>query len=153
MVLAAASSVASHTRSSASKVVASTVSKKPSKNTISKDRNNSTKIPVAKKKKPQKKPVVKKKPQKKQPKKKPVRVATVDVATVPVATAHLEELPDILNPEDKNQLLEFFASYGVVAKRKMIYSIVDDEGVRHDLQKRHSSNMIRLMAAQVIHFS
>ena len=151
MVLAAASSVASHTRSSASKVVASTVSKKPSKNTISKDRNNSTKTPVAKKKKPQKKPVLKKKPQKKQPKKKPVRVATVDVATVPVATAHLEELPDILNPEDK--LLEFFASYGVVAKRKMIYSIVDDEGVRHDLQKRHSSNMIRLMAAQVIHFS
>jgi hypothetical protein len=80
-------------------------------------------------------------------------VATEAVATVPVATAPLEELPDILNPEDKNQLLEFFASYGVVAKRKMIYSIVDDEGVRHDLQKRHSSNMIRLMAAQVIHFS
>ena len=75
------------------------------------------------------------------------------MATVPVATAPVEELPEILNPEDNNQLLEFFASYGVVARQKMIYSIVDNKGVRSHSQKRHSSNMICLMAAQVIHFS
>jgi hypothetical protein len=138
MAPAFSSSVTLNVRNLRSRAVESYTTVPPKKN-AGNGRKNTTKEPAAKKK-----PAAKKN----SPKKKQTKKTNVVVAPVP-----LQVLPDIINPDNKQQLLDLFASFGVVARQKMIYSIVDVDGITHDLKKRHSSNMIRLMAAQVIHFS
>jgi hypothetical protein len=128
MAPVASTSVASNTRHAASRL-ASSPAAKPSKKRKS-----------ANKKKPPPK------------KKKPNASSGAPEVTHPVVTASAVELPDILNPDDNDQLFDFFVSFGVVAQRKMIYSIVDVEGSIHEISMKHSSGMVRLMAAQVIHF-
>jgi hypothetical protein len=62
------------------------------------------------------------------------------------------DLPESLNPDNHVQLVNFFASFGLLAKTKKKFSIVTAEGRRH-MNKLPAKSLTRLVASLIVHFA